>query len=72
MARARVYQTLEFTDEFFETFGRFGKSDQSRFRRAMRLLDTDEKHRGAGGLNLPDIVRGKKWMRRRNAPRDFL
>lgn len=44
MPRASVYQTLEFTDEFFETFGRFGKSDQGRFRRAMRLLDAKEKH----------------------------
>ena len=44
MARAQLYRNLEFTDEFFATFGQFSKPDQGRFRRAMRLLDTDEKH----------------------------
>ena len=38
------YQTLIFSDEFFETYGEFGRADRARFRKAMRLLDTDEKH----------------------------
>lgn len=40
------YQNLVFSDEFFETFGSkdFTAADRSRFRKALRLLDTDEKH----------------------------
>ena len=32
------------TAEFLETFGRFSKSDQRRFIKALELLDTNEKH----------------------------
>ena len=40
------YQSLDFTDTFLETFGSkdFTAADRKAMRKALRLLDTDEKH----------------------------
>ena len=40
------YATLVFSDEFLESLvgGAFTRSEQRRFVRALRLLDTDERH----------------------------
>jgi mRNA-degrading endonuclease YafQ of YafQ-DinJ toxin-antitoxin module len=40
------YRTLEITPEFLESFGsrHFSYGDRQRFLRALRLLDTDERH----------------------------
>lgn len=46
MASRHRYQTLEFTDIFLEDLVSqdFTTSDRRRFIRALRLLDTDERH----------------------------
>jgi mRNA-degrading endonuclease YafQ of YafQ-DinJ toxin-antitoxin module len=46
MPGATRYRTLDFTDTFFESFGDRGFSDADRraFRKALRLLDANEKH----------------------------
>ena len=43
---AEPFQTLEFTDTFLETFGSkdFTAADRRAIRKALRLLDRDEKH----------------------------
>ena len=40
------FQTLGFTDEFLESYGRkqFSDADRRQFRKALRLLDENEKH----------------------------
>jgi mRNA-degrading endonuclease YafQ of YafQ-DinJ toxin-antitoxin module len=40
------FQTLDFTDTFLETFGSkdFTAADRKAIRKALRLLDNDEKH----------------------------
>jgi plasmid maintenance system killer protein len=40
------YRSLEFTETFLETYASrdFSKSDRSRFRKALRLLDESEEH----------------------------
>lgn len=46
MAGDYEYRTLDFTETFLETYaGReFDESDRRRFRKALRLLDGDERH----------------------------
>jgi mRNA-degrading endonuclease YafQ of YafQ-DinJ toxin-antitoxin module len=41
-----VYQTLDLTDTFLESFAdkKFGKADRKAFQKALRLLDQNEKH----------------------------
>jgi mRNA-degrading endonuclease YafQ of YafQ-DinJ toxin-antitoxin module len=41
------YRTLDFTDAFLESFGSkdFTSADRRAIRRALRLLDTNERHR---------------------------
>jgi mRNA-degrading endonuclease YafQ of YafQ-DinJ toxin-antitoxin module len=43
---AEPFQSLDFTDTFLETFGSkdFSAADRKAIRKALRLLDTDEKH----------------------------
>jgi len=40
------YQTLDFTETFLETFASrdFSKSDRAQIKKALRLLDQNEKH----------------------------
>lgn len=40
------YRTIEFTDTFLDTYAAkdFSASDRSAFRKALRLLDEDERH----------------------------
>src|SRR5688572_8042113 len=46
MAGATAYQTLDFTDEFLQTYASrdFSDADRRLFRKALRLLDHNEKH----------------------------
>lgn len=46
MAESYEYRTLDFTDTFLETFAgkEFGEKERRLFRKALRLLDEDEKH----------------------------
>ena len=39
-----VLRTIRVSAEFLDTFGRFSKSDQKRFLKALELLDSDERH----------------------------
>jgi mRNA-degrading endonuclease YafQ of YafQ-DinJ toxin-antitoxin module len=43
---ADPFRTLSFTDEFLETFGSkaFTAAERKTIRKALRLLDTDERH----------------------------
>ena len=43
---AKPFRTLDFTDEFLETFGSkdFTAAERKAIRKALRLLDTDERH----------------------------
>ncbi len=48
MAAGYVYRTLNFTDTFLETLAdsrRFNRNERSLFLKALRLLDSDERHR---------------------------
>jgi mRNA-degrading endonuclease YafQ of YafQ-DinJ toxin-antitoxin module len=40
------YQTIDFTETFLETFASrdFSKSDRAQFKKALRLLDQNERH----------------------------
>lgn len=46
MAGGNAYQTLDFTDEFLDTFGGkdFKEAERKQFRKALRLLDQNETH----------------------------
>jgi mRNA-degrading endonuclease YafQ of YafQ-DinJ toxin-antitoxin module len=41
-----IYQSLDFTDSFLESFGskKFSTADRKAIRKALQLLDTDERH----------------------------
>ena len=43
---AKPFRTLDFTDEFLQTFGSkdFTAAERKAIRKALRLLDTDERH----------------------------
>ncbi len=44
--QADAYRTLDFTETFLETYASrdFNRQDRARFRKALRLLDDDERH----------------------------
>ena len=46
MAQSGAYRTLAFTETFLETYAStdFSKIERARFRKALRLLDHDERH----------------------------
>jgi hypothetical protein len=48
LAAGYAYRTLDFTETFLETLAdsrRFNRPERAQFLKALRLLDTDERHR---------------------------